>query len=122
MSPGAQVPGKNPYHINHLSSPGWLFMLSAVKRYKLLVSTVLARCFPRTSAYVQSEKDLILRRWPDAAKKPGVMPTKASKKAKLPAKPPRPRETGTKTATRVATKPRTNARKPAGEGLSLIHI
>lgn len=45
-------------------------MLSAVKRYKLLLSGALARCFPRTSAYVQSEEDLVLRRWPSATPKP----------------------------------------------------
>jgi superfamily I DNA/RNA helicase len=44
-------------------------MLSAVKRYKLLLSGALARCFPRTSAYVQSEEDLVLRRWPSATAK-----------------------------------------------------
>ena len=52
-------------------------MLSAVKRYKLLVSSALARCFPRTSAYVQSEEELILRRWPDGRKPSSGKPGKA---------------------------------------------
>ena len=64
-------------------------MLSAVKRYKRLLSSALARCFPRTSAYVQSEEDLLLRRWPDAGKKvparttgkPGRKPAKPAKTA-----------------------------------------
>lgn len=44
-------------------------MLSAVKRYKRLLSGVLTRCFPRTSAYVQAEEELVLRRWPSTIAK-----------------------------------------------------
>ncbi len=95
-------------------------MLSAVKRYKLLVSSALARCFPRTSAYVQSEDDLILRRWPDAGVKSGGKsghPGKKVRKAKSAAKPTRLADTAASTAPKVASKPRTKARKPAGDGI-----
>ncbi|BAP79526.1 helicase [Pseudomonas sp. MT-1] len=95
-------------------------MLSAVKRYKLLVSSALARCFPRTSAYVQSEDDLILRRWPDAGVKSGGKsghPGKKVRKAKSAAKPTRRTDTAASAAPKVASKPRTKARKPAGDGI-----
>ncbi|MCR3766398.1 DNA helicase UvrD, partial [Pseudomonas aeruginosa] len=32
-------------------------MLSAVRRYKSLLSSALARCFPRTTAYLQAERE-----------------------------------------------------------------
>jgi DNA helicase IV len=95
-------------------------MLSTVKRYKLLVSTALARCFPRTSAYVQSEDDLILRRWPDAGEKPSgksVKQSKNARKVKPAAKSPRHTDTAASTAPKVASKPRTKTRKPAGDGI-----
>ncbi|MCQ4315917.1 DNA helicase UvrD [Stutzerimonas zhaodongensis] len=64
-------------------------MLSAVKRYKLLLSGALARCFPRTSAYVQSEEDLVLRRWPSAADGKGATAKKNAKQVvKRPGKQP----------------------------------
>jgi len=85
-------------------------MLSAVKRYKRLVSGALARCFPRTSAYVQSEEELILRRWP------GSTPKQASKRVA--------KQTGKSSAagrkakqTEAPAKPRTKPRKPASEGI-----
>ncbi len=45
-------------------------MLSAVKRYRSLVAGVLKRCFPRTSAHLRDEDELLFRRWghgPDKA-------------------------------------------------------
>lgn len=86
-------------------------MLSAVKRYKRLVSSALARCFPRTSAYVRSEEDLILRRWPDARKQPAA--TAKKPRAKGAVKPAR----SAKTAQRSETKPRARPAKAAGEGI-----
>lgn len=32
-------------------------MLSAVRRYKSMLSSALARCFPRTTAYLQVERE-----------------------------------------------------------------
>ena len=32
-------------------------MLSAVRRYKSMLSSALARCFPRTTAYLQAERE-----------------------------------------------------------------
>lgn len=89
-------------------------MLSAVKRYKLLLSGALARCFPRTSAYLQSEDELVLRRWPNAAAKQtakrvnklsGSLPAKAGRTPKQSA------------AATKASKPRTKSRKASGEGI-----
>ena len=89
-------------------------MLSAVKRYKLLLSGALARCFPRTSAYLQSEDELVLRRWPSAATKQtakrvnklsGSLPAKAGRTPKQSA------------AATKASKPRTKSRKASGEGI-----
>jgi len=95
-------------------------MLSAVKRYKLLVSSALARCFPRTSAYVRSEDDLLLRRWPNSpiktVGKPGK-PSKNLKKAKSAPKPARRTDTAASAAPKVASKTRTKARKLAGDGI-----
>lgn len=89
-------------------------MLSAVKRYKRLVSNTLARCFPRTSAYVQSEEDLLVRRWPDARNKmsaKGVKtPAKPTKTGRAIAKPARPAKTG------ATSKPRARASNNA-EGI-----
>ncbi|MCG6538801.1 ATP-dependent helicase [Pseudomonas sp. KSR10] len=87
-------------------------MLSAVKRYKLLLSGALTRCFPRTSAYLQSEEELVLRRWPSATtstakratKKPGTPPAKVGRAPKQSA--------GEKTV-----KPRVASRKAASEGI-----
>jgi len=50
-------------------------MLSAVKRYKLLVSKALARCFPRTSAHLRAEEGAVLfSRWATANAKTTVKP------------------------------------------------
>ena len=105
---------KNPYHINHLLTP-WLLisMFSAVKRYKLLVSGALARCFPRTSAYLQSEEELLVRRWPNAVSKQTLPRT--SKKSAAAAKIGRATKSPAGTAT--PAKPRAKARKPASEGI-----
>ncbi|MFV0455014.1 MAG: UvrD-helicase domain-containing protein [Pseudomonas sp.] len=77
-------------------------MLSAVKRYKLLVSGALARCFPRTSAHLRSEEGAVLfRRWSVTDAKQGVEPVGKSK-ARAP---------------RKSSKPRTKPRKPASVGI-----
>ena len=34
-------------------------MLSAVRRYKSMLSSALARCFPRTTAYLQAEREAL---------------------------------------------------------------
>ncbi len=115
MPIGVQPMRKTSYHTASLYCSGWLFMLSAVKRYKLLVSSALARCFPRTSAYVQSEEELILRRWPDGRKASTAKPAKGLKapaKSAKAVKSPRPRQ--------ATAKPRAQTRKAkssAGEGL-----
>ena len=105
---------KNPYHINHLLTP-WLLisMFSAVKRYKLLVSGALARCFPRTSAYLQSEEELLVRRWPNAVSKQTLPRTckKSAAAAKI------GRATKSPAGTATPAKPRAKARKPASEGI-----
>lgn len=49
-------------------------MLSAVKRYRALVAGVLQRCFPRTSAHLREEDELLFRRW-------GTAPGKTNKAA-----------------------------------------
>ncbi|GAB6387511.1 UvrD-helicase domain-containing protein [Stutzerimonas marianensis] len=86
-------------------------MLSAVKRYKRLVSSALARCFPRTSAYVRSEDDLILRRWPEARKQPAA--TAKKPRAKAAAKPAR----AGKAAPRAPDKPRVRPAKATSDGI-----
>lgn len=97
-----QPHGKNPYHINHIFDARLVVMLSAVKRYKLLVSRALARCFPRTSAHLRSEEGAVLfRRWPVAGAKQGIKPV-GKPKVQVARKPPTAR-----------AKPR----KPAGEGI-----
>ena len=53
-------------------------MLSAVKRYKLLVTGALTRCFPRTAEYLQSgTESALFRRWPQASHDAGKTPSKA---------------------------------------------
>ena len=53
-------------------------MLSAVKRYKLLVTGALTRCFPRTAEYLQSgAESALFRRWPQASHDAGKTPSKA---------------------------------------------
>ncbi len=49
-------------------------MLTAVKRYRALVAGVLQRCFPRTSAHLREEDELLFRRW-------GTAPGKTNKAA-----------------------------------------
>lgn len=91
-------------------------MLSAVKRYKLLLSGALARCFPRTSAYLQSEDELVLRRWPSAtastakraAKQPGTPSAKVGRTPKQSA--------GTKPANKRAAEQGT-APRASSEGI-----
>ncbi|HAQ88634.1 MAG TPA: DNA helicase UvrD, partial [Pseudomonas sp.] len=88
-------------------------MFSAVKRYKLLVSGALARCFPRTSAYLQSEEELLVRRWPNAVSKQTLPRTckKSAAAAKI------GRTTKSPAGAATPAKPRAKARKPASEGI-----
>ncbi|WP_313322788.1 DEAD/DEAH box helicase [Stutzerimonas nitrititolerans] len=77
-------------------------MFSAVKRYKLLVSGALARCFPRTSAHLRSEQGAVLfRRWSAVDAKQSIESV-GKPKARAPRKP---------------SKPRAKPRKPASEGI-----
>ena len=100
--PGAQPRDKNPYHINYIFDVRLVVMLSAVKRYKLLVSGALARCFPRTSAHLRSEEGAVLfRRWSVADAKQSIESV-GKPKARAPRKP---------------SKPRAKPRKPASEGI-----
>lgn len=88
-------------------------MLSAVKRYTLLVSKALARCFPRTSAYLQSEDELLLRRWPSAVARPGRQsPVKHTGKPAA-----RSGRVKKKHAAASPANPRSAPRKPASEGI-----
>ena len=60
-------------------------MLSAVRRYKSMLSSALARCFPRTTAYLQAERE---------AREALLQPAKARSRknaAKAPASPLPPR-------------------------------
>src|SRR5690606_8174679 len=101
-APGAQSHDKNPYHIKHIFDVRLVVMLSAVKRYKLLVSGALARCFPRTSAHLRSEEGAVLfRRWSVADAKQSIESV-GKPKARAPRKP---------------SKPRAKPRKPASEGI-----
>jgi len=74
-------------------------MLSAVKRYKLVVSKALARCFPRTSAHLRAEKGAVLfSRWAttdtkQSAKPVGKAKGQSARKSPTPrAKPRKPAE------------------------------
>lgn len=82
-------------------------MLSAVKRYKLLVTGALTRCFPRTAEYLQSgTESALFKRWPSDAAAPAAMAVRKTKsKAKAGKGTPTP------------AKPRAKARKAAGEGI-----
>jgi superfamily I DNA/RNA helicase len=90
-------------------------MLSAVKRYKLFVSGVLTRCFPRTSAYLRSEDELVLRRWPGTAPKQAGKRT-VNQASRQPAKAGRSAKEKTE-ATAKPTKPRAKPRKSANDGI-----
>lgn len=81
-------------------------MLSAVKRYKLLVTGALTRCFPRTAEYLQSgTESALFRRWSSDAAAPAAKTLRKSKP-----------KTKAEQSVRSA-KPRAKARKPAGEGI-----
>jgi len=93
-------------------------MLSAVKRYKVLLSGALARCFPRTSAHVKSEEELLLRRWPGAsvqqiAKQTGKRPVKPAGRAKTKASRTPKRPSGDPNVVKAKAKPR----QAASEGI-----
>lgn len=65
-------------------------MLSTVRRYRQLLSGVLARCFPRTAAYLRSEREAALfhPQLPAPAKKKAAKPArKTAGKKKAAAKP-----------------------------------
>lgn len=76
-------------------------MLSAVKRYRALVAGVLQRCFPRTSAHLREEDELLFRRW-------GGAPGKANKAAasKRKGKPAANSKSTSEGPPRAAAKPR----------------
>ncbi|MUT72854.1 UvrD-helicase domain-containing protein [Stutzerimonas frequens] len=81
-------------------------MLSAVKRYRALVAGVLQRCFPRTSAHLREEDELLFRRWGSA---PGKTNTAAAAKRKgKPAAKAKPKSKSEGPA-RAAGKPRRTA-------------
>lgn len=82
-------------------------MLSAVKRYKLLVTGALTRCFPRTAEYLQSgTESALFKRWPSDTATPAA---KTGRKAKPAAK--------AGASAPPTSKPRAKARKAAGEGI-----
>ena len=83
-------------------------MLSAVKRYRALVAGVLQRCFPRTSAHLREEDELLFRRW-------GTAPGKANKAAtaKRKGKPAAKSKSTSEGPPRAAAKPR----KAAAQGI-----
>lgn len=72
-------------------------MLSAVRRYKSMLSSALARCFPRTTAYLQAEREAReallqpakARSRKNAAKVPGKATGKPAKGAVASPLPPR---------------------------------
>jgi superfamily I DNA/RNA helicase len=89
-------------------------MLSAVKRYKRLLSGVLARYFPRTSAYVQTEDELVLRRWPSpTAKQPSKPKNKPSGRAQTKAGR-TPKQPG---GAKQPAKPRSKPRQVMNDGI-----
>ncbi len=76
-------------------------MFSAVKRYRALVAGVLQRCFPRTSAHLRDEDELLFRRWGGA---PGKANTAAASKRK--GKPAAKSKSTSEGPPRAAAKPR----------------
>ena len=89
-------------------------MFSAVKRYKLLLSGALARCFPRTSAYVKSEDELLLRRWPGvSAQQLAKRPVKQAARAKSKAS----RSPKSATKEQSADKAKAKPRRAPSEGI-----
>ncbi|WCR44305.1 DEAD/DEAH box helicase [Stutzerimonas stutzeri] len=83
-------------------------MFSAVKRYRALVAGVLQRCFPRTSAHLRDEDELLFRRW-------GGAPGKANKAtaSKRRGKPATKSKSKSEGPARAAAKPR----KAAAQGI-----
>jgi len=83
-------------------------MFSAVKRYRALVAGVLQRCFPRTSAHLRDEDELLFRRW-------GGAPGKANKAtaSKRRVKPATKSKSKPEGPPRAAAKPR----KAAAQGI-----
>ena len=56
-------------------------MLSAVKRYRAMLARALVRCFPRTSAHLRDEDELLFRHWGGASAKSRQAPA-GKRKAK----------------------------------------
>lgn len=83
-------------------------MLSAVKRYRALVTEVLQRCFPRTSAHLREEDELLFRRWGSA---PGKKNKAAAAKGR--GKPATKSKGKPEGSARAAAKPR----KAAAQGI-----
>src|SRR5690606_32460873 len=89
--------------INHLLAVRLVVMFSAVKRYKLLVSGALARCFPRTSAHLRSEEGAVLfGQWPGKEARADAKQKARKTKTAAPKKP---------------AQPRAKPRKPTAEGI-----
>lgn len=77
-------------------------MLSAVKRYKLLLSGALARYFPRTTAYLRSESETALfHQRPNPLAKKAIATANKAKAARA----------------NKPVRPRAKPRKPASEGI-----
>lgn len=93
-------------------------MFSAVKRYKLLLSGALARCFPRTSAYVKSEDELLLRRWPGvSAQQIAKRPIKQAGRAKTGSKSTSSRSPASDSKQKSADKAKAKPRRATSEGI-----
>ena len=83
-------------------------MLATVKRYKSLLSRTLQRCFPRTSAYLRDEDELLFRRW-GAAQASSLKAPAAKRKAGAKGKArPKP-AAGEQAPARTASGPRQSA-------------
>lgn len=93
-------------------------MFSAVKRYKLLLSGALARCFPRTSAYVKSEDELLLRRWPGvSAQQIAKRPIKQAGRAKTGSKSTSSRSPASDSKQKSTDKANAKPRRTTSEGI-----
>ncbi|SEJ42132.1 UvrD/REP helicase N-terminal domain-containing protein [Pseudomonas linyingensis] len=88
-------------------------MLSAVKRYKLLLSAALARYFPRTTAYLRAEGEAALRHPRPGARANKVVAASGKARAASAKKPARPRAQSAQPAPVKPTQPA----KRASEGI-----
>ncbi|MNF21648.1 Helicase IV [compost metagenome] len=88
-------------------------MLSAVKRYKLLLSAALARYFPRTTAYLRAEGEAALRHPRPGARANKVVAVSGKARAASAKKPARPRAQSAQPAPARSAQPA----KRASEGI-----